>query len=188
MGVEEMTDILICPLSLEVFTEDGTALRIMPSLYENDGTLDDIHGMNDVDIANISGFAVLRSFSPTRSVKFHVPDVVLQGIKACLAHYLPEHEDDCYDFVNDVFGVRRHAKENGHQFWETKRFCFWKKPGDVLFLLDTAKNRFIHAAIYLGRGYCLSVHGKGGAVGVSNTKHMCRDYGAKDVHVMRFAG
>ena len=179
-----MREILIWQKCVVATTEDDVRLRIFPLLYKKGDQLADAYEATAEEIQNLQAFRSIKAYFFQRSFLLPLPERVLKGLRKNMFKYLADHNDDCYDFVNDVFGVERHPKEQGYRHWGVVEGRRARKPGDVIFLLDLKEHLFRHAAIYIGRGYCISVHGKSGAVGVSKLDHMVRDYGAQDVCTM----
>lgn len=180
-----MSDIFIWPKSIVATTGDGAEMEIYPLFFIHNNQFCELHEIEPALAREISGFRIMRRFLPYFRTSLEIPSSVVVGIRDQLPCYLGEHDKDCYDFVNEVFGVPLHGKEDGHWIWHTRGPASVRKPGDVIFLLDIKNQRFIHAAIYIGNDFCFSVNGKHGAVGVAKLEDMARDYEAVDVRVMK---
>lgn len=182
-----MGEILILDKKVRVSDETGVGLTTHPLNYEHEGRTKSFYYLDPSEIGTLSGFVLIRRsfWGRTSRMYLPLPAHVLFGIRKWLPHYLPDHNEDCYDFVNDVFEIERHPKEEGYKFWGIAPPFTRARPGDAVFFLDLQDNGFRHASIYLGDNLCISVNGKNGAVGVANVRDLKRDYGAKDVCLMR---
>ncbi|MCF7898875.1 MAG: hypothetical protein K9L31_02910 [Candidatus Pacebacteria bacterium] len=99
----------------------------------------------------------------------------------CSQHVVRDKEYDCYLFVCEYYKIENHKKKYLMEYWELKKQRFWPKVGDVLFLLDTSKQVFKHAAIYVGYGLYVSIYGAGGDIHFATLKDMKKSFGGKDI-------
>lgn len=96
-------------------------------------------------------------------------------------HVEPDQAFDCYSFVNDFCDIRQHEKSDLATYWKVEKPKQVPRSGDVYFFLDTEKERFHHAAIYLGLGIYVSVYGKGGDIEFASLSDLKSSFGGMDV-------
>jgi len=76
---------------------------------------------------------------------------------------------------------RPHNIKVWDKFREVRPNRWRRRVGDVVFLLSEKRQRFHHAAVYIGLGLYLSIYGGGGYLEAATLKDMKRDYKASDV-------
>ncbi len=110
-----------------------------------------------------------------------------ENLKIAILAFLREYRNgldpnfDCYAFAESVVGIKTATKQKLWTKWSHKKLEGEPSPGDIIFLLDEKNNMFKHAAVYLGLGYYISVHGAGGELVISKLDRMQADFSAPDV-------
>jgi hypothetical protein len=89
---------------------------------------------------------------------------------------------DCYAFANLMKNVPLHRVPHMLTFWEIKRKP-WRIPCGSVVFLTSGRNRFHHAAIYIGANLYISVYGAGGDLEIATLADMRRDYRADCVFI-----
>ncbi|MFT7644659.1 MAG: hypothetical protein ACI9BF_000310 [Candidatus Paceibacteria bacterium] len=104
-------------------------------------------------------------------------------LKRAVINFLHEHHGkhnwffDCYSFANLVKDVPFHEAGHSLKFWDTFRLSGRLPVGSVVFL-NSDRNHFRHAAIYIGLGIYISVWGSRGDLEISTLSNMKRKWEA----------
>ncbi len=108
-----------------------------------------------------------------------------QGIATFLERYHAKDDVsfDCYAFANLVHGVPAHRCSLMCLFWDTRVYDGQVTMGDAVFLVNSEKSEFKHAALYLGRDLYISVYGGGGDLEITTLEAMTQYWKATQILV-----
>ena len=173
-----MLTIYVSPHDQQITTADGQVMTV-----------------KGVFIREAGGFVSLYDFKPSTDlndvrivlVRKYLKNKILQlptELTQAMIHFFCEYhakinmEFDCYAFANLVKGVEVHKVPYMLKYWDKHPLSWRIAIGSVVFF-RSGKNRFHHAAIYIGSDLYISVYGAGGDLEVATLKTMKRDYGAE---------
>lgn len=156
-------------------TPDGQIMRVRASWAL---TPDGVSRLQDVQ-------GLFTHISAYFKRNLRLDDRVQAGISRFIAEYQGQdrQEFDCYAFVNLVYGLPVHTCRELFRYWDIRPLWFRPRRGQIVFLLQPNEQGFCHAAIYIGRGFYISVYGAGGDLEITEMKHMFKDFEAKRAFV-----
>lgn len=116
--------------------------------------------------------------------RLHLTSELKEAIKLFMrTHHAQQNlEVDCYAFANLVKGVVPHDKAHLLRFWRVKKLLGKPTLGSVVFFVK-GQNHFRHAAVYIGRGLCISVWGAGGDLEIASLRSMKKDFDADRIEI-----
>lgn len=174
-----MLTIYVLLIDVPMITVDGLNMTVKMMLVHNENELILLRDFNPPSNLEDVEIFLVRRFTHR---KFRLSSDVKRAILTFLQHYHAKQniEFDCYSFANLTKGVEGHKVPFMSKYWDTKSIP-WRVPiGSVIFFLSD-KERFHHAAIYIGFELYISVWGAGGDLEVATLSSMKREYGAKEV-------
>ncbi len=134
----------------------------------------DFQELDDIEIISQKSFFSVRLNIPPELKKAIIDFLLTQ-------HIHKDDKFDCYSFVNKYHNVEEHKKSYLMNYWKLKKLVFLPKVGDVVFFLDTSRQLFRHASIYVGWGVYVSVYGAGGDIHFATLKDMKNSFGGENI-------
>jgi len=169
-------ELIIVSSKQKVLTADGSEIMYHPLLVHTGSGFRDLWDSRELD--EIKDVSFVRS-RRRRFYRLVLDQKILDAVVVFLEKY-HQYQDmsfDCYAFANIVVGHKTHSKKLLLEFWSVQRYYFWRRRvGNVIFLMDNNAGNFSHAAVYIGYGYYISVHGAGGDLMVATLPDMVNCY------------
>lgn len=175
-----METIYIRSRNVSIITVDGYRMSVKQVLVRKESTFINLQDWEPpTDLDDIEIVLVRNRFC---SKQIQLPANVKRAILHFLQHYHAKQDIsfDCYAFANLVKGVSAHKVAFMLKYWNKQPKPWFISPGSIVFF-ESSKNRFHHAAVYLGHGLYLSVWGAGEDLEVATLQSMKSDYGAERV-------
>lgn len=165
---------------IRIFTDDGRLMRVREILTQQLGEIKAVKDFAEFEELETVEF-VFRWW--TFKKRISIPPVFEQAILTHLRLYHAKRDlrFDCYAFANLIKGMPGHRVRYMARYWDMFPIPKRLRPGNIVFLVNTADSRFYHAAAYLGMGLYLSVWGAGGDIEVATLQDMKTGFNAREV-------
>lgn len=178
-----MLTIVVGPRKENIETADKKNMRVYPLLIEEGNKFRCFQERTDYKTVGDVEILAIRWFLPFRALRLKLSPEIKKSVVEFLRQYHAKRcvDFDCYSFAVLVRGLKQHSKSYLWGLWNFRRPRLFPQVGDIVFLLSENRQRFHHAAVYIGWGLYLSVYGSGGDLEIATLKDMKKDYGAEDI-------